>query len=338
MKSVVFFNQAAADIVHILKIYDQLESSGNYNFKVICFNNKLFCEVYEALSLKNMEILYFPHNYPPFKWPFRRRSWRKKISMALDHIITDNDADIYFTSIYDDFLTPYYVGILAEKGHTVYYLNHYDDCQNISPAKNIPLNKKIFLRLLNYNTGIKYTICNMSGRWLVTRYPKERIASMIELHPTLDSQVCKKYAVKIGNCLGKTALLFTQPNRDHALISDSEYNELQYIVAQRLKDSGYPLAVKGHPALGICEDVRSFADIIIPQIIPGELLDYSQIDSCYAFITVALASTAKLNIPSYSFLPLMKTHESIYYQETISFISNTGEGKIKLLNSLKEIQ
>lgn len=230
MKTIVFFNQAAGDIVHILKIYDQLMSSStDYTFKIVCFNNERICEVY------------------------------------------------------------------------------------------------------------RYSMCNMSGRWIVFRYPKEIIPHMTELHPVLDSVICKKYAVKIDSNVNKTALLFTQPNRDHQLISNEEHDEIQRSVAKKLKDAGYTLVLKGHPTIGICEAVRPYADVIVPQIIPGELLDFSQVHSCYAFLSIALASTAKLGICSYSFLPLMKSHESVNYQEALSFITETGEGKILLLNSLNEI-
>ena len=114
-------------------------------------------------------------------------------------------------------------------------------------------------------------------------------------------------------------MLFTQPNRDHQLISNEEHDEIQRSVAKKLKDAGYTLVLKGHPTIGICEAVRPYADVIVPQIIPGELLDFSQVHSCYAF------------------LPLMKSHESVNYQEALSFITETGEGKILLLNSLNEI-
>lgn len=160
---------------------------------------------------------------------------------------------------------------------------------------------------------------------------------MTELYPVLDSVICKKYAVKIDSNVNKTALLFTQPNRDHQLISNEEHDEIQRSVAKKLKDAGYTLVLKGHPTIGICEAVRPYADVIVPQIIPGELLDFSQVHSCYAFLSIALASTAKLGICSYSFLPLMKSHESVNYQEALSFITETGEGKILLLNSLNEI-
>ena len=338
MKTIVFFNQAAGDIVHILKIYDQLMSSStDYTFKIVCFNNERICEVYRTLHLNNVDVSFFSHIYPSFKNLFSRRQWRKKVFMALEKIITDRNTEIYFTSIYDDFMTPYYVGILAEKGHRIYYLNHYDDCQNIFPTKNSPLKKRLILRILNYNTGIRYSMCNMSGRWIVFRYPKEIIPHMTELHPVLDSVICKKYAVKIDSNVNKTALLFTQPNRDHQLISNEEHDEIQRSVAKKLKDAGYTLVLKGHPTIGICEAVRPYADVIVPQIIPGELLDFSQVHSCYAFLSIALASTAKLGICSYSFLPLMKSHESVNYQEALSFITEIGEGKILLLNSLNEI-
>lgn len=338
-RSVVFFCQASGDIVHILKKIDEIQNENiNSSIRIFCFNNLQYSECFKFLQIKNIEAQYYSHLYPPISSPWRKFIWEKQVLNWLNNTnLIDSNQSIYFTSIYDDAATTYYVKLLLEKGIKVFYLNHYDDIQSITPVTHVKLIDR--LRLLSYKfcTGIDYSLSNMANRWNVTRFPKEKY-NIIELHPVLDKNVCSKYAYKCDNTQKNKILFFSQPNRDHELISDEEYNNLHIQMLCKLKEKGYFVVLKGHPAIGLCPGTSSYADLIIPQYIPSELIDLSTFNTCMAFMTIALASSAKMGIPSYSFLPLMKEHDSLNYNGALSFIKQTGDSKVILLSHIDEIK
>lgn len=337
-KDIVFFCQAGGDIVHILKKIDDIqEETLNPSIRIFCFNNPQLLECFKFLQIKNVEVQYQPHFYPPISSPWRKFGWKKQVLKWLYQTNLINSCQVvYFTSIYDDAATTYYIKTLLEYGVRAYYLNHYDDIQSITPLRNIKLVDRIRLLSYRFCTGINYSLSNMANRWNVVRFPKEKY-DIIELHPVIDKKVCLKYAYRCDNGKKNKILFFSQPNREHDLISDEEFNAIHIQILSELKRKGYFVVLKGHPVIGLCPGTSSYADMIIPQFIPSELIDLSSFNACVAFMTIALASSAKMGIPSYSFLPLMKNHDSIFYKGACTFIRNTGDSKIVLLNNLAEL-
>jgi hypothetical protein len=339
MKEIVFFCQAPADIVHILKEYDNLRTEyvDNLQVKIICVNSKALFDYFNYLNLENIDIIYLDYNYISIKKLWEIWNWRiKSIKSIKDLGILSGNKSFYFCSIYDDPITTFFMNFLYMHNKKIIYLNHYDNIQNIVPLRGKNIKQKIYEKLYYLCTGIKYQYWNMSNRWEVLRFPIENIDCQIK-HPVIDDVICKKYAYQVHlNERNQAILFFSQPNREKKCLDDEEYNNIHVQVALILKDQGYKIYTKGHPRIGVCNSLKNLADEEIPQFIPSELLDINMFKFCIGFTTIALASSAKLGIPTYSFLPLAPNHNS-YYDGLIKFSIISGDNKIKFIHSLDEL-
>lgn len=338
MYTIFFFCQASGDIVHILQAIHN-EHASNNKIVVLCTQKELL-ECWKFLNIKFIQIKYFPKIYPPILKPWKIHSWRKRISQLLKEygLFELSNNKIYFTSIYDDPVIGYCVYCLYNKGVQIVYLNHYDDIQSITPIKGkLKFKNRLLLSLHKLCTGINFQLYNMPGRWNVLRFPIENI-KVKEIKSNIDLSICQEYAYNIGDKKQKSVLFFCQPNRDLNLISNAEYDKIHVEVLTYLKEKGYYIIEKGHPIIGLCNKAKEFADIIIPASVPSELINLKSIKMCVGFMTIALSSAARIGINSYSFLPLIKDHNTEAYEGAIRFIKSTGDNKIKLINNVEEIE
>lgn len=333
-RKIVFFCQAGADVVHILKEIDSInENDGSASIRIICLTTVLFdCFNYIELP-SNVKFEYFRRIIPPIKKPWRKNKWIKIVDTCLRRYVLKGHVDkVYFTSVNSDPTSCYYIGICLKTGCDVSYLNHYDDIQAIIPLEKLTFKESVKLRMIRYMTGLHFSIYRMGGRWNVLHFHYEDYPIQV-LHPILNKETCKKYAYKVKMGDKKAVLVYSQPNRDHDLISDEEHDALFHELVARLKNKGYYVVLKGHPRLGVCPINVNQADEIIPKNLSAELIDLTVFDACYGFITIALSSSAKLGASSYSILPLMKDTKSKNYKDCVKFTNESSEGKIKFVTS-----
>lgn len=325
----IFICQASADIAHILKEIDTLQANDTeYKFKILCVDPVLY-DCFQLIKNVPAEIKYVPRIIPKLSRLWTLWSWRNKVKTLLAFEgFCDPDTTVYFTSVCDDPVSAYYVSFALKNGAKVKYLNHYDNIQAITPSKNATLRERFRLYLNNIFTGASFSIYNMAGRWNVLRFNYERY-NIQELHPVLDPAICAKYAYVPDTDGKRSVLFFSQPSREANLITEDEYNQIHKTMVDYLHQKGYYVVGKGHPRLGVCPSNKGQFDFEIPTVLPSELVKTDAFDCCYAFMTIALGSAAKLGVESYSFLPLMKDHESEAYKKAIKFTENSGEGKIK---------
>ena len=336
---VIFLCQAAGDIVHILgeiEKFNKIES--DVCIYIFCLERKHSLKsCFSLLSLNNVIIDSLLSIEPCIRYPWKRWWYRKKTTkLLINKGILSNNTIVYFTSIYDDPVTIGYLGVLIRNHCRICYLNHYDDSQNIVPLNKYSISECCKLMLYYFFTGVPLSYYSMSNRWNVLRFPKEKY-NIEEIKSKIDINICNKYSYSIGLPSKKTVLFFSQPNREKSLISDEEYNQIHFDVVEKLKALKYYIVIKGHPMLGICPINESQADLILPNKLPSELLNYKHVESCYGFMTIALATTAKLGVKTYTILPLMKDKTSLAYEGAIDYINMTGEFKINYLNDLNDI-
>lgn len=337
MNKIIFFCQASGDIVHILQVaHNEHEKDSNSQIVILCMFEKLL-ESWRFLNINYIKVVYCQRLYAPISKPWTYFVWKNKVDKLLNNLIfngADKISKIYFTSIYDDPATAYYIHLIIKSGIKVIYLNHYDDKQSITPLKKMSIVNRLKICMYRLLTGIKFQLYNMPGRWKVIRFPKEKY-KLTEIDALLEPQIFKSYAFSINNDK-KNILLFSQPNRDHDLISDEEYDDIFYQVVIKLKELGYYIVQKGHPIIGTCKRIDDIVDLTIPSSIPSELVDYDSFIGCYGFLTIALASAAKMGITSYSFLPLTKNHDTEAYKGAINFTNSTSDNKIIFIQDLKD--
>lgn len=337
MDSVVFLCQASGDLVHILQAAHKEHVENNeLAILVLCMDEKLL-ESWNFLNVDYIGVRYCPRYYAPISKPFTYCHWKRSVSALINSKIVDGNKikRIYFTSIYDDPGTAYYIHILSKHNFDIIYLNHYDDKQSIVPLKHVTFKDKLRILMYRCMTGIDFKLYYMSGRWNVIRFPKENY-SFKEISSNIEPSFLKQYAFRLDNGR-RNVLVFSQPNRDYDLISDSEYDKIFYDVVIKLKESGYYVVQKGHPRLGTCHIVDSIVDYTIPASIPSELVNYDSFIGCYGYLTIALASSAKMGVNSYSILPLTKDHETAAYKGAEKFCNSTSDGKLLYVNQIDDI-
>ncbi len=336
--NVLFFAQANADVVHVLKEIEELNTEFNHiTVKVVCLTISIY-KCFVCLELPEyVSVDYCKRIRPPLKKPWKRWYWRNLVDSILNKYSNNEHYDrVYFTSVNDDQVTPYYVQHFVKRKSKAFYLNHYDDKQAIEDAENVPFKQKIGLLLFHFFTNLDFTMKRMGGRWNITHFQYNKYP-IRELHPVIDREICKKYAYNIHLNSKKAVLVFSQPNRDFDLISNDEYDMLLYTLVDILKSKGHYVVIKGHPTLGICLKNKNQADEEIPSMLSSELIDLSSFEACYGFLTIALGSSAKLGVPSYSILPLMSDTSSLDFEKCVRFIKESGNGRIIFLSSWDEI-
>ena len=339
MNNFILFCQTSADFPYLLKEYDELVSTNpESTIKIICLNNPIYATFFKSLNLQHAKIEFLDNLLFPLKKIWVIPWWRRKAKRRLEKVIPLNNNTYYFTSIYDDPSTNFYIHLLYKKKQKIVYLNHYDKIQNIQPLGKRSL-KNYFIEFLYFLfTSIRYKYYDMSGRWNPIRFPIEDYNKIIETNPTLDKHTCEKYSCQIetSDNAKKNVLLFSQPNRDQKLISDEEYNQLHLNLVNILKQNGFKVYTKGHPRIGICPVLNNEVDGVIPQYIPGELLGLSSFSACIGFLTIALSSTAKLKIiPTYSFLPCMANNDSPVYKDALSFMNASSNYNIQYIETFE---
>lgn len=337
-KDVVFFCQAGADIVHILKEVDEIKKEDLLKkIRIVTLGIPLYI-CFKRISLPDkVSVCYIRRLNPPLKRPWKKKNWERIVDkLLLNNVLGTDVENVYFTSVNDDPVASYYVVWCLKQGCKICYLNHYDDIQAIAPTNEVSLYDRIRLLIYNYITGLKYSWYRMGGRWNVIHF-NYKTYPISELHPLLDKGICQKYSYKLSSQLQNAILVFSQPNREQAIISDDEYNKMFNYLVKLLKENGFYVVIKGHPVLGICPSNKEQADEEIPQILPSELIDYDVFCASIGFITIALSSAAKLGLPSYSIISLMKQTSSKNYKECVESLMTSSDNKINFLKSWNEI-
>lgn len=322
MKSnILIFCQAPADIPHVLSLYEKYKDEKLILIFVVNVENVF--KFIKSLDLNLDSLIFIPYTLKSFKNPFKIIRERKRIlNLKKQYFNSVINTDVYFFSRFEDWLTSSFLKSLSER-NTIYYLDHYDFSSELFNKHRL-IFKTFIMKVIFYiitDVRFKLEIIEKIPEFNYLHYKIERKI------PEINNKIFCKYQYEIDTIKSKkpTILFFIMPCE--ASIYDCEsHDEIQFRVIESFKKYGWKVAVKGHPRLGVPENIMSMVDIQIPSYVPAEFLQVKDIQMCLGIITAALAHFARnTEIKTYSVINLFqfkKSGSSKLYKDYLSKLSN----------------
>lgn len=328
-KNIFIFCQAPLHIPYMLTVYDMYKNS-SLKITIVCpFENmKIY---FDSLNL-NARIIVLPKidcSYKKFflYYKYRRRFLKNLIEMD----IYKENSIVFFSSVFHR-LYNYYIKLYLELKLTEVRFIQIEKFPSMTINK-ITLKKRVEKLFLFLITKIKYEYTKQ-GDHIVLRFPLENYPIKI-----IDIKICnntiEKYCYKIPTLSydRHNVILFANPYRD-PFNTEEDYIKLHKNVCEKLKDCGYNIFLKGHPRIGLLNSVTKYADNIIPDFIPSELIDYSQFSFAFGFTSTAICN---LKIPAFSFLKLCQPVNLESYNYWIDYLNQWSNSKVTFIEDINEI-
>lgn len=318
---IIIFCQAPADIPYVLSLYEKFKEEKVISVYVINVENVF--KFIKGLDLKLFALVFIPYTLTSFKNIFQIIKERRRIKALkkqyFDFVI---NTDIYFFSRFEDWLTSSFLNDLDKK-NSIYYIDHYDFSSEIFKKRGFGL--KIFaLKFVYYiltDVNFKLEIIEKLPEF---QYQKYNIQKLI---PEINNDIFDKYRYKIDVVKDTSPIVLFFISPCETVIYDCvSHDEIQRQIIKSLKQFNWTVIVKGHPRLGVPENVMDLVDVQIPSYIPAEFLEIDNVSMCLGIITSALAHFAKnTEIRTYSLLNLFEFKDSNsinYYRDYLSELSN----------------
>lgn len=332
---IILFCQAPADIPYLLTIYDKHRWNKEISIYVINVEN-MFRFMIE-LNLDVKQIIFIPYVLKSFKHISPIIEERTRINeLVKEHFLPVSNAEVYFFSRFEDWLTSSFIATLAKhKSNGIRYVDHYDFSAAVFKKRSFNVKALILKGILWYITGLKFKV------EILEKLPEFPIGEYnIETIPaTLNSEIFSKYCYQVPiSTKGAIVLFFVSPSIE-ALYEKGPYDELQFKIVSFLKKEGWTIAVKGHPRLGVPENIKSLVDILIPEHIPAEFIDGGNIDLCLGVVTNATVSFLKnTSVPTFSLLNLFEFKKEAMYEQYTTYLSQSSDNRIRYFDDFQNFQ
>lgn len=318
---IIIFCQAPADIPYVLSLYEKYKEGKIISVYVINVGNVF--KFLDGLNLNLHALIFIPYTLTSFKNIFQIIKERSRIKALkkqyFDFVV---NTDIYFFSRFEDWLTSSFLNDLDKK-NSIYYIDHYDFSSEIFKKRGFGL--KIFaLKFVYYiltDVNFKLEIIEKLPEFQYEKY------SIKKLIPEINHDIFDKYRYKIDveKCKNPIALFFISPC-ENVIYDCVSHDQIQLQIVKSLKQFNWTIIVKGHPRLGVPENVMDLVDVQIPSYIPAEFIQIDNVTMCLGIITSALAYYGeKTEIKTYSLLNLFqfKDFNSVnQYRNYLSKLSN----------------
>lgn len=332
---IILFCQAPADIPYLLTIYDKYR--GNKEVSIYVINVENMFRFLKELNLDLKQIIFIPYVLKSFKHLRPIKEERTRINeLVKEHFLSVSNADIYFFSRFEDWLTSSFIAALAnDKSNAVKYLDHYDFSATVFKKRDFNVKAFLLKCILWYITGLKFKteILEKLPEFPVEEYNIDTIKA------TLDPEIFSSYCYQVSvSAKRPVVLLFVSPSIE-ALYEKEAYDELQFKLVSFLRNMGWTIAVKGHPRLGVPENIKPLIDILIPEHIPAEFIGEKNIDLCLGIVTNAMASFLKnTGVPTFSLVKLFKFKKVEMYEQYITYLSQSSDNKIGYFDDFQNFQ
>jgi hypothetical protein len=285
---IIIFCQAPADIPYLLSLYEKYKEEKVISVYVINVENVF--KFIQSLKLNLHALVFIPYALTSFKSILQIIKERKRIkTLKKQYFNFVVNTDVYFFSRFEDWLTSSFLNVLDRK-NSIYYVDHYDFSSEIFVKRKLNF-KLLILKIVYYiltDVSFKLEIIEKLPEF---QFQNSRIKKQI---PEINNSIFHKYRYKIDVVKDPKpiALFFISPCE--AVIYDCEsHDEIQLQIVQLLKKFNWTVIVKGHPRLGVPENVMNLVDIKIPSYIPAEFVQIENVSMCLGIITSALAHFAK---------------------------------------------
>lgn len=332
-KEIIIFCQAPADVPFLLSIYENQKK--DFLISIFVINVEAVYLFIKQLNLEVNRLIFIPYRLFSFTRIDLICIEKKRIEFLYEKYFSlTNLSQIYFFSRFGDWLTSYFLHRLSKNSNnTLYYACHYDDNINYSKKKKKNLKTSFILHLLYFITGVKFKadVIEKIPEFPVNKY----LIDKIKVNYDLCFQ--KKYLYHpIDINTKKACILFFISPCFVDLFNEKTYNKLLIDIIDRCQLLGYDVVLKGHPRLGIPNEVKK-SYLEIPSYIPGEFIDISMFSFCIGLDTSAICYFAKNKLlPTYSIMNLFDILDFSLLQIQIDYLNSLSNGLVLICKDRNE--
>jgi hypothetical protein len=335
---IVIFCQAAADVPYVLDLYNKFY---DHDISIYVINVKGIFDFISKLNLNLTNLVYINYSKVNFYNPFSLINEKYRIyKIKRIHFFNKNNANVFFFSKFEDWLTSSFILCFIKKNASIYYVNHYDMSGDLHEnLEHIKLKRRILGLIFYFITGVKFI---MNKEYKFPEFPILKY-NITEQSLIVDDNIFKKYAVPINrlNNFEKRVLFFLSPP-ENEIFDSIHYQSVVIDILNILKINDYKIFVKGHPRCGLPLFVNSiiideFNLKIIDSYIPGEFIDMSCFDFCIGIDSTILSILAKREvINTFCIINLITPQNENHYFSLKQYLFNYSDKKLLFLNNFDE--
>ncbi|MDA3780170.1 MAG: hypothetical protein PF487_08160 [Bacteroidales bacterium] len=325
-KEIVIFCQAGADLMYTV---DLISKNKNKHINVYVVHVKGVYDYLKSLSIPNITLTFLP--YIPFStYKFWSSfSVKNELNELFENIFLKYmNCDVYFFSTSYDWLTATIAARLSER-NKVFYYNHYDDLTNKRAKKQFSLKRLIKSKFLQFITGVRFihNITVNAPRFIFQDWNIKEVSSIIK--PSISNEFLYDLCFE-----GETIMFFLSTEEFKSLTLESQKQLLAFISS--LRNLGKIVVLKGHPRLGVPQEVEKACNFSLPSFVPSEFVNYNKVSMIYGLTSTALCYPAqKTNVKVISLLDALNFVDNVKAQSYKEYIATYSENKIVFAASLE---
>ena len=334
-KPIIIFCQAPADIPYLLTIYEK--NKGNTEISIFVINVENMFLFIKELNMNVKQIIFIPYTPHCFKNISRIVEERTRIKRLIkENFEPVSNSLVYFFSRFEDWLTSSFIAALAkDKSNSIVYADHYDLSAAVFKKSHFNLKALTLKVVLGYMTDIRFRtqILEKLPEFPIDRYKIRTIAA------ALNPSVFSRYSYQIPDEAKRPVVLLLVSPSMEVLYEEKDYDHMQYKIIDFLKNAGWTIVVKGHPRLGVPENIKPLIDILIPEHIPAEFIGGKNIDLCLGIVSNAAVNFLKnTGVPTFSLLHLFEFKKVEMYEQYMSYLSQSSDNQIGYFDDFQNFQ
>lgn len=327
-KEIIIFCQAPSDIQYFLTLYEKHKNENLISVYVINVEN-----IYNFILSLNLDLykcIFIPYQNISFKNPLNLISERKRINVLISNNFEKiKNSNIYFFSIYEDWLTAAFVKFLS-RNNLIYYIDYYDFSADIFTKRKLTLKLKLQKICYKFVTGTSFNfqILEKIPEFDYLKY------NIIRITIKLDKTVFERYEYSFIKTIGSKNVIFFISPCENSIFIDSNYDDTQFKIINEFKLSGWNIFIKGHPRIGIPENILKIGVEEVPSYVPAEFLNLDDFKKIFGIITSSLAHFAlNSDIQTYSLINLFQYKEEEYKLVYIQYLVRLSNNKIRIIET-----
>ena len=336
-KTALLVCQAPVEVPNILQFYEEVRDKYN-KITFVSRDTNSYNDFFKYLGIKANYVRWVNDcRFDSFK-PQTWTNFRKQILNNLSNLQLEN-CDVYYSSRFDFFSYCHFKEF--PKSATFIYRDKRDSevwCNKgqgkVCLKSHIRMILDKYIKQFYCGVELSYYNCGSNS---ILGFDPLKLGHIVrpKLSDDEEIQMIKKYSYTPNVKSRNVVIFFTEPyrNRFH---DESDYIVVNRKIVEELHNRGYYVVLKGHPRLGICEEIRDIVDEIIPSYIPSEFIDYSNFTKAVGFVSTALCGASKY-IPTYSVLDICSITDEHLADYWRIFLNKNSSGNIIFLKDIADI-
>jgi len=332
--SIIVFCQAPADIPYFLTLYEKHKDKNEISLYVINVENVY--NFIDKLNLKLHAFVFIPYSQISLTNLKNVLSERGRIKGLINrYFIRISSSNVYFFSRFEDWLTAAFLSNLSKR-NSIYYIDYYDFSSELFERKKMNL-KMLVLRFVYYVLTGAFFKLEVMEKMPEFQYQKYNVSKQVL---QVEERVFYNYRYEFESVpiKGPTVLFFISPCED-SIYDCKTHDEIQLLIIQSFKRNKWNVIVKGHPRIGIPENITGLVDYQIPSYIPAEFVHVDNVSMCVGIITAALSHFAtKTRIPTYSLINLFQFKEQNFANNYKQYLCSLSDDNVKYFEDYENFE